>query len=236
MDLPPVRLYNTFTRRKEVLQPLEAGVVRMYSCGPTVYRYVHVGNLRTFMLPDLLRRSLEYLGHETYQVMNITDVGHLTDDTFERGEDKMLVSAKLENKTPEEIAAAYTQAFLQDVGKVNIRPASVYPRATDYIPKMIELVERLLQTGNAYEVEGTVSKRGRGSPSLRTTPARARTKCRTPTGLCGSRTRTTRPSPGSIPARGRCCGRSRSSRRPPGSRPVPEQSGSPRARSARSPG
>jgi len=156
MDLPPVRLYNTFTRRKEVLQPLEAGVVRMYSCGPTVYRYVHVGNLRTFMLPDLLRRSLEYLGHETYQVMNITDVGHLTDDTFERGEDKMLVSAKLENKTPEEIAAAYTEAFLQDVGKVNIRPASVYPRATDYIAQMIELVERLLQTGNAYKVEGTV--------------------------------------------------------------------------------
>ncbi|TME70915.1 MAG: cysteine--tRNA ligase, partial [Chloroflexi bacterium] len=150
------RLYNTFTRRKEVLQPLQAGVVRMYSCGPTVYRYVHVGNLRTFMLPDLLRRSLEYLGHETYQVMNITDVGHLTDDTFERGEDKMLVSAKLENKTPEEIAAAYTEAFLQDVGKVNIRPANVYPRATDYIAQMIELVERLLQTGNAYEVEGTV--------------------------------------------------------------------------------
>ena len=87
MDLPPVRLYNTFTRRKEVLQPLQAGVVRMYSCGPTVYRYVHVGNLRTFMLPDLLRRSLEYLGYETYQVMNVTDVGHLTDDTFDRGED-----------------------------------------------------------------------------------------------------------------------------------------------------
>src|SRR5436309_12760592 len=115
MNLPPVRLYNTYSRSRQELKPLADGVVRMYSCGPTVYSYVHVGNLRTFMLPDLLRRSLEYLGHETYQVMNITDVGHLTDDTFERGEDKMLVSAKLENKTPEEIAAAYTEAFLDDV-------------------------------------------------------------------------------------------------------------------------
>src|SRR5438309_8384638 len=84
MNLPPLRLYNTFARTKEVLQPLNHGVVRLYSCGPTVYRYVHVGNLRTFMLPDLLCRSLEYLGYTTERVMNITDVGHLTDDTFDR--------------------------------------------------------------------------------------------------------------------------------------------------------
>src|SRR5207245_1308689 len=83
---------------------IEVGIVRIYSCGPTVYRFVHIGNLRTFMLPDLLRRSLEYLGYRTEQVMNITDVGHLTDDTFDRGEDKMLVSARLESKSPEEIA------------------------------------------------------------------------------------------------------------------------------------
>src|SRR3979411_1290277 len=101
MDSTTVRLYHTFTRAKEELQPLREGVVRIYSCGPTVYRYVHVGNLRTFMLPDLLRRSLEYLGYRTEQVMNITDVGHLTADTFDRGEAKMLVSARLENKTPE---------------------------------------------------------------------------------------------------------------------------------------
>src|SRR5919108_645836 len=142
MTLPLVRVYNTFTRRKEELRPLADGVVRMYSCGPTVYRYVHVGNLRTFMLPDLLRRSLEYLGYRTEQVMNITDVGHLTDDTFDRGEDKMLVSARLENKSTEEIAAAYTDAFLDDAAKVNIRPADVYPRATDYIAQMIELIEK----------------------------------------------------------------------------------------------
>lgn len=156
MNLPPVRVYNTFSRKKETLTPVEDGIVRIYSCGPTVYRYVHVGNLRTFMLPDLLRRSLEYLGYRTYQVMNITDVGHLTDDTFDRGEDKMLVSARLENRTPEEIAAHYTEAFLDDALKLNIRRADVYPRATDFIPKMLELIERLLATGHAYEVGGTV--------------------------------------------------------------------------------
>jgi cysteinyl-tRNA synthetase len=156
MKAPSVRVYNTFTRKKEELQPLRGGVVRMYSCGPTVYRYVHVGNLRTFMLPDLLRRALEYLGYETYQVMNITDVGHLTDDTFDRGEDKMLVAARLENKSPEEIAEFYTNAFLDDIRMVNIRPASVYPRATAYIEQMIELVERLIASGHAYEVAGTV--------------------------------------------------------------------------------
>src|SRR5579864_3616752 len=129
MDLQEVSLYNTFTRRKDVLTPLRAGAVRIYSCGPTVYRYVHVGNLRTFMLQDLLCRSLEYLGYQTEQVMNITDVGHLTDDTFDRGEDKMLVSARLEKKSPEEIAEYYTSAFMSDATKLNIRRAATYPRA-----------------------------------------------------------------------------------------------------------
>jgi len=156
MNLPRVRLYNTFSRIKEDLQPVSAGMVRIYSCGPTVYRYVHVGNLRTFMLPDLLRRSLEYLGFETQQVMNVTDVGHLTDDTFDRGEDKMLVSARLEKKSPEEIAAYYTDAFMDDIRKVNIRVSNAYPRATEYVPPMIELIETLLEKGHAYEVDGTV--------------------------------------------------------------------------------
>jgi cysteinyl-tRNA synthetase len=156
MNLPRVRLYNTFSRTKQDLQPLREGIVRIYSCGPTVYRYAHVGNLRTFMLPDLLRRSLEYLGYETEQVMNITDVGHLTDDTFDRGEDKMLVSARLEKKSPEEIAAYYTDAFMDDISKVNIRAANSFPHATTYIPQMIELIQRLLEKGHAYEVAGTV--------------------------------------------------------------------------------
>jgi cysteinyl-tRNA synthetase len=154
--LAPIRLYNTYTRTKEVLTPVNAGRVQIYSCGPTVYRYVHIGNLRTFMLPDLLCRTLEYLGYGTHQVMNITDVGHLTDDTFDRGEDKMLVSARLESKSPEEIAAYYTQAFMEDAASVNIRPAAAYPRATQYIPQMIELIAKLIEKGHAYEVGGTV--------------------------------------------------------------------------------
>jgi cysteinyl-tRNA synthetase len=156
MKLPQVRLYNTLSRTKEEVQPLQEGVVRMYSCGPTVYRYVHVGNLRTFMLPDLLRRSLEYLGYKTEQVMNVTDVGHLTDDSFDRGEDKMLVAARLENRSTEDIAAHYTGAFLDDIGKLNIRPAEHYPHATRYIGQMLELIEKLIEAGNAYEIEGTV--------------------------------------------------------------------------------
>ena len=151
-----LRLYNTLTRQKEELHPLREGVVRIYSCGPTVYRYVHIGNLRTFMLPDLLRRSLEYLGYRTEQVMNITDVGHLTDDTFDRGEDKMLVSARLESKSPEEIAGYYTSAFVDDAALVNIRPADHNPRATQYISQMIGLIEKLIAKGHAYEVDGTV--------------------------------------------------------------------------------
>src|SRR5713226_1477086 len=140
--VPAVSLYNTFSRAKEKLQSGREGIVRIYSCGPTVYRYVHVGNLRTFMLPDLLCRSLEYLGYQTEQVMNITDVGHLTDDTFDRGEDKMLVSARLEKKSPEEIAAYYTASFEEDAARLNIRPPAQYPHATQYIPQMIELIEK----------------------------------------------------------------------------------------------
>src|SRR3982074_57232 len=156
MEAPMVRLYNTFTRDKVELRPTREGIVKVYSCGPPVYRYVHVGNLRTFMLPDLLRRSLEYLGYEAEQVMNITDVGHLTDDTLDRGEDKMLISARLENKSPEEIAAHYTDAFKADAAKLNIRPPAHYPQATQYIPQMIELVDKLIARGHAYEVGGTV--------------------------------------------------------------------------------
>jgi cysteinyl-tRNA synthetase len=156
VKLPRVRLYNTFSRSKQDMEPAREGVVRIYSCGPTVYRYVHVGNLRTFMLPDLLRRSLEYLGYATEQVMNITDVGHLTDDSFDRGEDKMLVSARLERKSPAEIASYYTNAFMDDIRKVTIRAANQYPRASDHIPQMIELIQALVAKGHAYEVEGTV--------------------------------------------------------------------------------
>ena len=151
-----VRLYNTLTRQKEELRVEPGALVRIYSCGPTVYRYAHIGNLRTFMFPDLLRRSLEYLGYRTEQVMNITDVGHLTDDTFDRGEDKMLVSARLEGKTPEDIANHYASAFMDDMTLLNVRAADHQPRATQYIQQMIEIIERLIANGHAYEVDGTV--------------------------------------------------------------------------------
>jgi cysteinyl-tRNA synthetase len=122
----------------------------MYSCGPTVYRYAHVGNLRTFLLPDLIRRTLLYHGIEVVHVQNITDVGHMRDERFDRGEDRMLVAAGLENKTPAEIADAYEAAFHADEALVNILPAHVFPRATEHIPEMIELAERLVDAGYAY--------------------------------------------------------------------------------------
>ena len=122
----------------------------MYSCGPTVYRYAHVGNLRTFLLPDLIRRSLLYHGIEVFHVQNITDVGHLRDERFDRGEDRMLVAAGLEDKTPGEIADAYEAAFHADEALINILPAHVFPRATEHIPEMIELAERLVDAGHAY--------------------------------------------------------------------------------------
>jgi cysteinyl-tRNA synthetase len=154
-----LRVTNTLTRRKEPVAPGTPGtpgIVRMYTCGPTVYRYAHIGNLRTFMLADLVRRVLEAGGVEVTQVQNITDVGHLTNERFDRGEDRMLLSARLEHKTPAEIAEHYTQAYLEDAGALNLRPAHSYPRASRYVPRMIELVERLVDKGHAYQVGGNV--------------------------------------------------------------------------------
>ena len=151
-----MRIYNTLSRGKEELTPLEPGRVRIYSCGPTVYKYAHIGNFRTYVFADVLCRTLEYLGCEVTQVMNITDVGHLTDDQFDRGEDKMLVSARLENRSAEEIAEFYAQAFLDDAAKLNVRRAAHYPRATEYVPRMQELIQRLVERNHAYAVEGTV--------------------------------------------------------------------------------
>jgi len=128
----------------------------MYTCGPTVYRPAHIGNLRTFLLADLLRRALEAEGVEVRQVQNITDVGHLTDERFDRGEDRMLVSARLEDKTPAEIAEHYTQRYLTDAAALNLEPAHALPRASAYVPRMIELVARLLEGGHAYQAGGNV--------------------------------------------------------------------------------
>ena len=152
-----LRLRNTLTRRVDPVEPLAAGHVGMYTCGPTVYRYAHVGNLRSNILADLIRRALLYHGIEVLHVKNITDVGHLRDEGFDRGADPMLVAAGLESKTPAEIAATYETAFHADEALVNILPAHVFPRATEHIPEMLALAEGLEDAGYAYATpEGNV--------------------------------------------------------------------------------
>jgi len=156
-DTPMLRLRNTLTRHVDPVEPLEPGRVRMYTCGPTVYRYAHVGNLRSNLLADLIRRTLLYHGIEVLHVKNITDVGHLRDEGIDRGADPMLVQAGLESKTPAEIAAAYEAAFHADEALVNILPAHVFPRATEHIHEMLRLAEALEDAGYAYVTpEGNV--------------------------------------------------------------------------------
>ena len=151
-----MRLHNTLTRRVEAVRPLAADRVTMYSCGPTVYRPVHLGNLRSFLLADLIRRVLAWEGVPVHQVMNITDVGHMTDEIYDRGDDKMLLAAADEGLTPGEIAAKYEAAFHRDAARLGILPAAVYPRASDHLPQMIDLIERLMSRGHAYTDGGTV--------------------------------------------------------------------------------
>jgi cysteinyl-tRNA synthetase len=149
----PVRLYNSLSRAIEPLVPHEAGRVGIYTCGPTVYRYAHIGNLRSFLFPDVLRRALEYLGYEVRHVKNITDVGHMRDDT---DEDRMELAAETEGKSPFEIAAYYTEAWLADEAAINILPVHVYPRATEHIDAMIAMTQVLVDKGLAYETNGNV--------------------------------------------------------------------------------
>ncbi len=145
-----LRLRNTLTRSLDPVEPADGERLRMYSCGPTVYRFAHVGNLRTFLLADLIRRVVLYHGIPVLHVQNITDVGHLRDERFDRGEDRMLVAAGLEHKTTAEIADAYEAAFHADAALLNLLPAHVFPRATEHIPEMVDLAERLVDAGHAY--------------------------------------------------------------------------------------
>ena len=145
-----MRLYNTLTRRKEEFVPLEENHVRMYHCGPTVYDHAHIGNFRAFVFADILRRYFEFRGYRVTQVMNITDVGHMTTDADE-GEDKLEVAAKRERKDPYSIARFYEASFFEDVDALRIRRAHHYPRATEHIPEMIALIEKLLKKGYAYK-------------------------------------------------------------------------------------
>jgi len=151
-----MKIYNTLTRRVEEIVPIEAGKIRMYSCGPTVYRYIHIGNLRTFTMADWLRRALEYRGFEVIHVKNITDVGHMRQEMLDRGEDKVIAQARKEGKTSAQIAQFYTEAFHQDEAKLHILPAHVFPRATQHISEMIAIIEGLQAKGIAYEGNGNV--------------------------------------------------------------------------------
>ncbi len=148
-----MRLYDSLRRRIEEVVPVEPGHVRMYSCGPTVYRYAHLGNLRTFMLADLIRRALELEGLRVTQIMNITDVGHMTDESSPEAVDKMLLAVEDEGLTALQIAEKYTRAVFTDAERLGIRPADVTPKATEHIDEMIELTEALIARGHAYVVD-----------------------------------------------------------------------------------
>ncbi len=153
---PKLRLYNTLSKSLQEVTPLEDGHVRMYSCGPTVYRYIHIGNLRTFAMADWIRRTLQFTGIRVTHIKNITDVGHMRQERLDRGEDKMVSQARQEGKSPWDIAAFYTEAFMRDEQAFQILPAHVFPRATDHIAEMLSIIQSLLQRGFAYEAQGNV--------------------------------------------------------------------------------
>lgn len=145
-----LKLYNTLTRQKTEFRPLEGKEVKIYTCGPTVYSFAHIGNFRAYVFMDTLRRVLKYNGYTLKHVMNITDVGHLESDADE-GEDKMEKAARKENKNPYEIAAFYTDIFFRDMGRLNIEKPEIIAKATEHIEEMLEFVKKLIENGYAYE-------------------------------------------------------------------------------------
>lgn len=150
-----LNLYNTLTKKVDEFQPIEEGKVSMYTCGPTVYHFAHIGNLRSYLMEDVLEKYLRYIGYDVKRVMNITDVGHLTSDA-DSGEDKMLKGAKREHKTVMEIAEFYKNAFFDDCAKLNIKTPDVVEPATNCIPEFIKMIEGLLEKDYAYVAGGNV--------------------------------------------------------------------------------
>lgn len=150
-----MKLYNTLTRKIEDFIPWEEGKVKMYTCGPTVYSYAHIGNLRTYIMEDVLEKTLRLIGYDVTRVMNITDVGHLTSDA-DTGDDKMVKSAKKEHKTVLDIAQFYTDAFFKDTEKLNIKKPDIVSAATDNIDEYIKIITKLLDTGYAYKSGGNI--------------------------------------------------------------------------------
>ena len=150
-----IELYNTLTKQKENFKPIDGNLVRMYSCGPTVYSFAHIGNFRTYVFVDNLRRVLEYNGYKLKHVMNITDVGHLESDSDE-GEDKMEKAARKEKKTPYEIAEFYTKVFFEDMGKLNIERPEIIAKATEHINDMLEFAKEIVKNGYGYETSTAI--------------------------------------------------------------------------------
>ena len=150
-----LRMYNTLSRKVEQFVPKEEGKVAMYTCGPTVYHFAHIGNLRSYIMEDLLEKTLRYVGYDVRRVMNITDVGHLSSDA-DTGEDKMLKGAKREHKTVMEIAGFYTDAFFDDCAKLNIKKPDVVEPATNCISEFIHMIDALVKKGYAYESGGNI--------------------------------------------------------------------------------
>ena len=148
-------LYNSLTRTRQEFVPNVEGKVSMYTCGPTVYHYAHIGNLRSYIMEDVLEKYFRYVGYDVTRVMNITDVGHLTSDA-DTGEDKMLKGAKREKKTVLEIAKFYTDAFFADCAKLNIKTPDVVAPATNCIDEFIKVIQELIRKEYAYEAGGNI--------------------------------------------------------------------------------
>ena len=150
-----MKIYNTLTKEIEEFIPYDKNLITMYTCGPTVYSYAHIGNLRTYIFEDILEKSLIYLGYNVKRAMNITDVGHLTSDA-DTGEDKMTKGAKKEGKTPQELAIFYTKAFFDDLERLNIKKPLIVSKATSHIDDYIKIINILLEKGYAYKAGGNI--------------------------------------------------------------------------------
>ena len=150
-----MKIYNTLTKKIDEFKPWNENVVTMYTCGPTVYHYAHIGNLRTYIMEDILEKTLNFLGYNVKRCMNITDVGHLSSDS-DTGDDKMVSSAKKEHKSVLDIAAFYTKAFFDDTEKLNIKKPEIVSPATENIEEYIKIIQKLLDTGYAYKEGGNI--------------------------------------------------------------------------------
>lgn len=151
-----IQFYNSLTKQVELFTPKDEGKVRIYNCGPTVYKRQHIGNMRRYLFADFLRRTLEFLGYEVREITNITDVGHLTQDDIDAGEDKLEKAARTEKRSPQDIAKQQTELFFEDLRALNMEPAHLYPRATAHIQDMLELIQALIKNGHAYQTSSGI--------------------------------------------------------------------------------